>query len=152
MTVKVIVLVLNFSEALIQSSLLSQQITNVRLGFVGFIFDGLNGFVDIGIFPSLSLHLFSGQCNLASDSFFFHFQQFVCGTKLLTFDLTLSHIIFSSAVVLDKLLRFSLSVFQLLASNLGFFVQMVKLDFKFQTVFGSQFESFEIADFGELLS
>lgn len=59
-----------------------------------------------------------------------------------------SNIILSSAAVLKQLLRLGLGVSELLASDLGFFGEMLDLDLEFQRVFGGKLESFVVGDFG----
>jgi len=77
MIVKVVVLVLNFSEAFIKRSFFSGQVSYVRLCFIAFILDCLKRLVDVWILFSLSVNFFSGNSNLRSNSVFFNPQQII---------------------------------------------------------------------------
>ena len=71
--IKVIIFIFNFSQVFIEGCLFSEQVSNVRLGFVALILDCFDWFGNIRIFPSLSFKLFSGQSYLAFGSFLLHF-------------------------------------------------------------------------------
>jgi len=111
MAIKVVVLVFNFGQALIESWFFTNKVSNVRLSFVTLVLYGLNRLVNVGILSPLSLEFFSSQNNLALDSVFFHFKKLIGRSEFLPFDLALGSIVLSSAAVLDKLLRFSFGVF-----------------------------------------